>query len=357
MLAASVSPSHLWALAGMVLIALMSLRFRARRRYELRLRLLEMLALATSRRLPLPELLERAANESRGVDRRRVKQLRRELLAGNPLSDAMAKQGKRRFPAHIVAAVRAGEESGRIAPVLANLARNETGSISVRHRAEMTLAYPAALAGVLLLYSGLTTHGLGVIDSEWGGGATGAVDSRLILAGSWVGPAVGALLLGAIALHAFLLRPLGFYPGARLLGWARLLRSAAPLAATGITLRETLRHSAPASGHRGLTRAAEAAADRLEQGAHPSTVWAELPAPVFVRERAAAGVRRSSMQYSDLLEDLGIECARRYGVRVARCLRWIGPAAILAIALAVLVQYGVLMHGLNMIREGIWAPW
>ena len=59
----------------------------------------------------------------------------------------------------------------------------------------------------------------------------------------------------------------------------------------------------------------------------------------------------------DLLEDLGIECARRYAVRVARWLRWIGPAALLAIALAVLVQFGVLMHGINLIREAAWTPW
>jgi len=356
MLAASDPTALVWALIGMVLIALMSIRFRVRHRYELRLRMLEMLALATSRRLPLPDLLERAATEARGVDRRRIKQLRRELLAGEPLSAAMAKQGKRRFPEHVVAAIRAGEESGRISPVLANLARNETGAIDVRHRAEMTLAYPAGLAGVLLLYGGLTSN----VFDEWGGiwSARGALDSTILYVGSWIGPAMGVGILGAIALHALILRPLGFYPGARLLGWARLLRSAAPLAATGLTLHETLRHSAPASGDRGLTRATEAAADRLEQGAHPSTVWAALPAPVFVRERAAAGVRRSSVQYSDLLEDLGIECARRYGERVSRWLRWIGPLAILAIAIAVLVQYGVLMHGLNVIREGLWAaPW
>jgi type II secretory pathway component PulF len=357
MLAVTVPIPLLSALAGMVLIALMSLRFRARRRYELRLRLLEMLALATSRRLPLPELLGRAASESRGVDRRCIRQIQRTLLDGEPLSDALERQGSRRFPPHVVAAVRAGEQSGRIGPILANLARNETGSVAVRHRAELTLAYPAVLAAALLFYGGVARNASGYWSEYAVLGMEAHLDGALFVAGRLAGPIMGVLILAAIAFHAFVLRPFGLYPGAMLLGWARLLRSAAPLAATGLSLGDTLRHSADASGHRALARAAEQAADRLDQGAPPSLVWAELPAPVFVRERAAAGSRRSSMSYSDLLEDLGLECARRYGERVRRWLGWVGPVSILAIAVAVLVQFGVLMHGFNLVREAIWAPW
>ena len=358
MLLADSIPTSLVALAaGLLVMLFAAARFRRRRRQELRQRLLEVMSLAAVRELPLPALVQRTLKEHRGRDRRALRSVHRILEGGEPVSRALAGAGRCYFPSHILGAVRSAESCGRLAPVLASLASNETAALSMRHRAQMTLAYPLLLALALLLIGGATTHGaIGELREHVEMSLAGAGGFDIGRWSVWAGPIAGGLVF-AIVLLTFVLRPLGVLPGAVLLGGARVLRCAAPLASAGVSLHEIFRRAAPAAGQRRVERAVAGAAGRLEEGEDPAEVWGALPLPAFVRERAGLGSRLSPARYGVLLEDLSLECARRHAATIERWLRWAGPILILLLGVAVLLQYGALMKALDLARESVWKPW
>ena len=110
------APPLLLIAVGLGVLAVFARQLRTRRRMERRARLLEVLAMATRRALPLAPLLEKAASDDPSLARMAGK-----VAAGAPLSEALP----RGFPGYAVAAIRAAEGTARLSEVLVELARTE----------------------------------------------------------------------------------------------------------------------------------------------------------------------------------------------------------------------------------------
>jgi len=311
---------------GLGVLAVFARQVRLRRQMERRGRLLEILAMATRRALPLAPLLEQAASDDPSLVRMAGK-----VAGGAPLSESLP----RGLPRHAVAAIRAAEGTARLSDVLEGLARDEAAALNLRQQRNLAALYPIllalALVGLTSFHAGLWRRWMDWKDlvisplQRWGMAATVAATAAVLL-----------LLLR---------KRLG---GRRLPAAERLLRCASSLLKAGLPMHQALRDAADASGRRAIAREARAAALLLEQGSGTEAAWRRIPLPAFVQERAVAGTD---------LERLADECARRHRERVERWLRWSQPLSLALLAVAVWIQYAGLMDHLNRTREAIWGLW
>ncbi|MHC4933109.1 MAG: type II secretion system F family protein [Planctomycetota bacterium] len=307
-------------------LAVFARQLRHRRRMERRARLLEVLAMATRRALPLAPLLERAASDDPSLARTAGK-----IAGGAPLSESLP----RGLPKHAIAAIRAAEGTARISDVLAGLARDEAAALTLRQQRNLAAVYPVllalALVGVTWFLDGLWRRSMDWAElvisplQRWGAAATLTVVGVVVLLMIW--------------------KRLG---GRRLPAAERLLRCTDSLLKAGLPMHQALRGAADASGLRAVARSARAAALLLEQGDAPETAWRRIPLPAFVQERAVAGTE---------LERLAEECARRHRERVERWLRWSQPISLALLSVAIWMQYAGLMDHLNRTREAVWRLW
>jgi type II secretory pathway component PulF len=338
-------PAAVLALAAAWLFAL---AFRARSRLEFRARLLEVLARATRHGLPLAPLLASAAAEHRGRRRLALERIHDRLEEGAPLSEACASAGRRFFPRHVQGALRAAEGGAELEPVLAATADDTSTSLATRHRLTLTLVYPLLLGCVVVGFQQGSMHFLTAEMSDgWSPPAAAAAQAAI-----W---AVLALVLAA-TLGGIVLHRLRALPGGRLVAGERMLRAMAPQIRAGVSLPESLRRCAGTAGTRRHARAAGAAARRLESGAPLQDVVAGLRWPGFVVARLAGTGSREPGRLAQLLTGLADECARRYGARVDRALRWTYPVAIAAIGVLVALQFSAVMQVITY-WQGAAYPW
>ncbi|MHC4899241.1 MAG: type II secretion system F family protein, partial [Planctomycetota bacterium] len=136
---------------GLLFVAFLVHAFRAQARLEFRTQLLEMLAAAVRRRLPLVPFLEQAAKGMPTGHARIVLEIADSLRAGAPLSEALAEQGEHYFPDHVTLAIRTGAGTAQLATMLDLLAEDVSKAMSSRHRFVMALLYPALVGGVLVV--------------------------------------------------------------------------------------------------------------------------------------------------------------------------------------------------------------
>jgi type II secretory pathway component PulF len=306
---------------------------RARSLLELRTRLLELLALATERGIPVAPLVARAAAERRGRTRLRLQRVHARLSEGGTLAAACAAGGWALFPPHVLAAVRAAEGTAALPGALDAAARDAVAALHLRHRWLLAAAYPLLLA---LLFAAI----FGAL------GEMGAA-SRPASAVLWVAAGAVALVLAT----CLALRRLCVFEGARLLAGERLLRALAPHVAARLPLPEALRRAAPACGNAAMAAGARDAAREIEAGADPSRTLPGIPLPAFARSRLA--LARDPERAAELHRALADECARRYRDRAERLLRWAVPAALLVLGAAATLQFAALMGFLDHVRRSV----
>jgi len=323
------------------------LAFRSRSRLEFRARLLEVLARATKNDLPLAPLLESAAAEHGGQRRRALERIHDRLEEGATLSEACAAAGRRFFPRHVQGALRAAEGGAALAPVLAATASDASTSLATRHRITLTLVYPLLLGCVVVGFQqGMLRELIEDLDN-WAAPAAAIAQVAV-----WVCLAlVAAGTLAGLVLHY--LRAL---PGARLVAGERMLRAMAPQVRAGIALPESLRRCAETAGTGRHARAAHAAARQLESGAPLEDAVVILAWPDFVAARLAGAGSREPGRLAQLMTGLADECARRYGARVDKALRWTYPVAIGATGVLVALQFAAVMQVITY-WQGAASPW
>lgn len=105
--------------------------------------------------LPVPETLEMLSNESRSASVKTLMHfLRTKVSQGMQLSEAM-KLAPKIFPDVHVAAIRAGEESGRLERVMSELADQSEALSNMNRKIASSLVYPVVIAFfALLLFNG-----------------------------------------------------------------------------------------------------------------------------------------------------------------------------------------------------------
>jgi type II secretory pathway component PulF len=298
---------------------------------EVRTRLLELLALATARGVPLPPLVARAAAERGGRTRLRLRRVHARLAEGGTLSAACAAGGSSLFPPHVVGAVRAAEGTAALPGALDAAARDATAALHLRHRWLLVTAYPALLVGLLALVSGFG-------DAFWWADGTWLPS----LVPVFLGVTAAALGLGTAAWLAS--RRLCVLKGPRLLAAERFLRALAPHLAAHVPLPEALRRAAPACGNPAMAAGARDAARELENGADPSRALPEIPLPRFVRARLLLAGNCAA---------LADECALRYRDHSERMLRWALPLALVLLGVVAALQFGGILYSLGEVRRTI----
>ena len=333
--------------AGACAIALMLALgrvFWTRRVWELRARLLELLARASDRGLALPALFAHAAAEQKGRMKQRLARVGERLSSGDALSVACAAGGRELFPRHVLGAMRATEGTSALPQTLAAAAHDTEGVLAMRHRIVLAAVYPALLGVFLYCIASFggrffevgAVLGVGVQDTSF----IGTVLTALLVAfGGW-----------------FVLDRIGLWPTSRLLAGERFLRALGPLVGAGRPLPEAFRLAADAAAGSRLARRARKAADRLDGGTAYEAVCPRLGLPTLVAGRLAAAGNREPVAYARRVEELAEECARRHRARNERVLAWIHPTALVVFGALAAVQYHAVMAFLESVR-GVVAPW
>ena len=325
-----------------VVVAAFAAATRHRTRLELRADLLDLIAGACRRALPLPPLLHAFAEEAHGRRRGMIETLAERLDAGAPLDEALGALPRRLVPAHVVAAVEAASSTSRLPAVLEAVAADAGESLALRHRFVVAALYPLLLAFLLF---GLHTGAVAVFAAN----LVGYMQPRLsrLLIGAGIGTLVAA---GAIFLLLPLLRRLGALPGARRLGSARVLATSALLVEAGLPLDDALRRAAPAGGHGRLARDLWRAVEGLDEGLPPDRVWSSLGLP------AVARLRLEAASPANLGRVMGSVAARTFDVWRAhseRLLQWMTPLAVILVGAIVLLDFQVVMDVLADARDSV----
>ncbi|MHC5011412.1 MAG: type II secretion system F family protein, partial [Planctomycetota bacterium] len=124
-----------WIVAVVLLVTLAGFAqaHRSRCWLELRAALLDLLASATRRGVPLHALLVAAAAERTGRERNAILDLALRLELGRSLAEALEALPDRVLPRHVAGAVRAAEGTARLPDVLEAAASDAAESVAMRH--------------------------------------------------------------------------------------------------------------------------------------------------------------------------------------------------------------------------------
>lgn len=332
------------ALAG-ALLWLCWMSMRSRSHSELRAKVLEVVAAAARRDLPLAPALERMAKGARGKARHTLEQLSSRLRDGVPVWQALDESlPHRSLPVYLIDTLRSVEGTAGLRPALASLAIAKERALRVRDRLSMALAYPSLLA-VMLVGLFVTTETL--LDQDAlaaeatgvaGDGGTAlsesaAEGSALLLCG-----ALAVALLSYVAGSRSQLRSLldhfaNWLPWTRRLGreaaTGRMLRIAAHLTRAEVPLGAMLRRVAPATGKAELEISARAAADAADAGAPVEEVWRTCGLPNHAAVRLSVCPHGHPGQLADRMLAAADACDRRVERSVERAIGIVQPAALL----------------------------
>lgn len=236
--------------------------------------------------LPLLESLD-TLSQSAGVSRSMrllLVGLRDRLRGGMTLSEAMANEPAW-FDDMTIAIIRAGEQSGDLAPVLRRLAQRSEQARRLRHRLLTVLTYPAVVAivglGVVVFLSVRTLPSL-VSILEAADVEVPALTRAVMTVGGGIARGWPAVIAGALLLIIWLVLRAGgrdrAAPGdansrqvwsprlVRQLAVAEIARRMAALVASGVPLVESVRIVGPTTSLPALRGALRGAAERVERG-------------------------------------------------------------------------------------------
>lgn len=339
---------HAAVVLGLPLVALATpfvLGTLRRARAERRAALLEAVALAARRGVPLAAPLRRAATVARPARAAALGALADDLDAGRPLAEALRGRLPREIPASVATALAAGERASRLPHALEHAAADASRDLAAGHRVALAVFYPA------LLFVGLALLHAGTLDARfaWAGSAAGIDTAGPITAVAAVRAALVAVGLAAVLLP-IVRRVRPRVDGA---ASARFLRGVGLQLDAGRPLHAALAEGADAAGVARLARAARGAGARVATGEPAAEAWRALPLPRAARERLAvatpAGLAR-------LLPEVADACDAREARRVERFVAWAVPAATLAAGLLVALDYAVLTDVMNAARD-LARPW
>jgi len=329
-----------WILLAAVGIA-MARATRTRKRRESRSRLLEVLARAARRGVPLPPIVTHVAAETPGENGHWIRRTAEALGNGASLGEALAATDRNWVPRHIAEAVTAAEGTDRLPDTLDALVIEDRRGLAHRHRMGALLLYPAVVLVLVTLSPGLLAVRRTAL----------ALDAPVPPA--WittVSLAVAGLLVGGLVFGS-LLRRLGVMPLTGLRSSARLLRTAGTLLVAGLPLGETLRRAGSVSGNVWLSLRARRAGRAVDRGDAPAEAWTSLRLPAFARARllAAEGARLTTA----LAESAEI-CEERYEAANERLQRLGYPLALLVVGALVAVHFAGVFRFIGSVQEGLW---
>lgn len=316
-----------------------------RARVERRASLLEALALAARRGVPLAAPLHRAAAVAKPRRAAALAALATDLDAGRPLAEALRSRLPREVPAAVAASIAAGERASRCPQALEHAAAEASRDLAAGHRLALALFYPA------LLFVGLALLHLQVLDGRL---AWMAADGQLPGTGSGAVVAVvraALLAVGAVVVLLPVVRRL--WPRVDGAASARFLRGVALQLEAGRPVHAALLEGADAAGVARLARASRGAGARVAAGEPVADAWRALPLPSAARERLAAATPAG---LPGLLPDVADACDAREARRVERFVRWAVPVATVAAGLLVALDYALLTELWNAARDGA-RPW
>jgi type II secretory pathway component PulF len=312
--------------------------FLARRRHELRLQMLELLATAVRRGLPLPPLVERLAIGTRGASRRLLVQLAARLQGGEALAAALAGTAPWAFPDHVIRQIAAAQGSEHLADTLTALAHDTGRGLTAQHKITLALLYPAMLALGLVLFRWrvgrwldwmrLDMHRPG---SAWTGTlpwlalalTTAAIMCSLLLQRrGWRWPWLGRL---STALATWLPGVAGLR---RLITSERLLQTLAAHLAGGRSFADALELAG-----------CNSAAGAVREGMGAEQAWRRTDLPPSVAARACLVSGKSGRDLARSLEALAAECGQRTELRLARMIRWLQPLALLLFGALLAIEF------------------
>ncbi len=240
-----------------------------RGRAERRAALLDVLALAARRGVPLAAPLHRAAAVAPPRRAVALRALATDLDAGRPLAEALRDRLPREIPAVVAASLAAGERASRLPQALEAASAEASRDLATGHRLALAAFYPA------LLFVGIALMHVNALDGRFAyilestetpappfAAAAGVVHAALV--------AVGL----ALVLVPFVrrLRPLVDGPAS-----ARFLRAVGLQLDAGRPAHAALIEGAEAAGVARLARAARRAGARVADGGSLADAWRSLP--------------------------------------------------------------------------------
>jgi len=310
----------------------------------------EQLALLVSRGVPLVEALEVAEDVVSERSKRRVRQLRERVAAGDSFAGACAEVGG--FDEVAVAVYRAAERSGDLAPAAKRLGEASRRRASVASRAKTMLLYPAFVAvvglGVLALMLLVVVPPLGEA-LEQANAQLPPYSEAVINTGLWmranlllVLAAAAAVVIGFIVARralvpaiAALLRKIPVVERAALSGeCASLFAVLAAMSRSGVPLADSLAVSAKTVKHARLRAQLEKLKTDLVEGGVFSRLVEHVSAlPLATRKLLNAADRAGDLEPT--FESLTAEYAERSEEASSRLLSLLGPAILVIVFLFV----------------------
>lgn len=295
------------------------------------------------------------------------------LAEGLSLARSLARQGGL-FSGLYCALVEAGERSGRLAQVLERLADHLEQVQRQQHKARTALIYPCVLMGVsLAVVIGLMSFVVPRLTEQFAHSGRSlplitrllvATSECLVLAGPWLLAAAGlAVVLGARLLRQpgwclrrddLLLRLPRIGVLLRVLESARLSRSLAILAGSGVPLLEALHVATATLGNRRIRLALENVASGVQSGVSlHRALDASGQFPPMLLNMVASG--EASGTLPDMLERVADNQERGFARQVDTMMALFEPlmilvmgAVVLFIVLAVLLPIMQLNQGLTL---------
>jgi general secretion pathway protein F len=303
--------------------------------------------------MSLPEAVESLAERAEGVDAAMYRRLHESLVAGMRLSDAMEQSGER-FPAILIAAVRAGERTSGVADVMQEYARYDEAVDALRRGAVNAAVYPAmvvavgVLVGLFLLgyvvprfariYESTTASASAATKVLLSVGTT--VDSHRLLIALGLLAMVGlGIWIGAredlrARVFAFLgrLRPVAGI--VRRYQLARITQAMAMLLRGGYPLPEAMHLAGALALRPDLARGMAQALQDVRQGRLISQVWVERGLGTgFDRRLLQAGERIG--QLGTVFAAVSQTYAREVETAMERASRFVEPVLLLVVALLI----------------------
>lgn len=343
------------------------LRWSTRHRAdEVRARIVEVLAAATRRGLPLELAPLRMGTELPRAERGRIVELERLLADGEPVPVALGRAFPRLFrtpAAHEVPASADDVTAELVAMAAASRRRGVR-----RERVLLALLYPLLLlAGALALHGALenlnrlpgipTSHVFLQLPSASSLAGTLGMTVAAVVG---VGVVTSALAGRIAAVHVCVDQVLTTIPVTgrcrRLRQTATALRALASGRRSGVPLDRSVAHAATALEGTELGRRWRGAAHLLAGGDPPSDVVLDLRLPEAIRHRLTPALRHADDVAATCVLELAAECDSRAARIEARAVRWIRPAGLLLAGLYLFVCAHYLVDSLDHARAEA-MPW
>jgi general secretion pathway protein F len=308
------------------------------------------LAVLVDAGLPVDRALRVLAGEGSETARRTVAEgLLADVVAGRSLAEATAARPV--FPPDVVAVFRAGEASGRLGPVLLDLAGLLERREEIRSRTRSAMAYPLFVAVVALValgvIVGVLVPSIAPIFAE-GGRPMPSVVAALSALGEHAGAILAALVVTTVslvatfrlarrnatlrrALHRGLLRLPLLGELAQLKDGGRFLQTLATLVAARVPLVSALGTASGVMRNDWMQARAEATAGRVREGA---TLAAATAADDFLPRAAVQmiGVGEETGRLADMLSRAARLAEAQERTRTERMLTLLTPLLTVAIA-------------------------